>query len=94
MVLYINSYKVKPNMMDKFIDELNASGVEQTFRSIPGNVLFNYSIAAKDKDTFYLTDLWQDESSFQAHLENDALRIWHGIKDKYILDKVVTRYDI
>lgn len=93
MILYINIYKVKHGMMNQMVTELNASGVEEIFRGIPGNIDFNYSVAIKDEDTFYLTDLWQDEESFNAHMQSDALHVWHTVKDKYIVDKKVTRYD-
>lgn len=93
MILYINTYKVKPGMMDAMVKELNDSGIEEQFRSIPGNVVFTYSVAAKDADTFYLVDLWEDEASFRAHLQSDALKVWHAIKDKYFLDKENIHYE-
>lgn len=93
MILYINTYKVKPGMMDALVKELNDSGIEKQFRSIPGNVVFNYSIAAKGPDTFYLVDLWETEEGFQAHLKSDALKVWHAIKDKYFVGKENIHYD-
>lgn len=56
MIMYVNSYKVKPGQMSNLIAELNASGCEEMFRSEPGNVMFNFSVAAKDEDIFYLVD--------------------------------------
>lgn len=93
MILYINTYKVKPGMMEALVKELNDSGVEEQFRSIPGNVVFTYSVAVKDEDTFYLVDLWEDEASFQAHLQSDALKVWHSIQDKYFVDKKNIHYE-
>lgn len=35
----------------------------------------------------------EDEASFQAHLQSDALKVWHSIKDKYFVDKKNIHYE-
>lgn len=94
MIMYVNSYKVKPGQMSNLIAELNASGCEEMFRSEPGNVMFNFSVAAKDEDIFYLVDAWEDEETFEAHKTCRAMPYWHAAKDKYIIDKTLNRFEI
>lgn len=93
MIIYINTYKVKPNMMDQLVAEIRRTGVEAIYRKQPGNICFNYSVAVNDENTFYLTDAWQDEATFEAHLNCEATPIWHKIKEQFIEDKIITRYD-
>jgi quinol monooxygenase YgiN len=93
MIVYINTYKVKPGTLEKAISELNATGAEEMFRKMFGNVVFNFSVAANDTDTFYLTDVWKDQASFDAHLTCGAMPLWHSVRDKYVIDKVNLRYD-
>lgn len=93
MIMYINSYTVKPGMMQQMVEELNATGAEGMFRSLPGNVMFQYAVAAGDPDTFILIDAWEDEAALQAHTVCDAMPLWHAVKDKYIIDKVIRRFD-
>lgn len=94
MVLYMNRYILKPGTRDKLVQEINESGVESMFRSMPGNVKFDFAVPVKDKDILYMNDLWADEETFEAHLHCDAVDIWHEIKDRYVIDKDCRRYDI
>lgn len=93
MIMCINTYKVKHGEIDNLVAELNAYGVEEMFRIIPGNAIFNYSIAVNNKDTLYLVDAWETEGAFEAHLKSGAIKIWHNIKDKYIIEKNLKRFD-
>lgn len=94
MVLYMNRYQLRPGTLEEFVREINASGVESQFRSMPGNIKFDFAIPVLDKDTLYMNDLWADEETFQAHLHCDALDTWHEIKDRYVIGKDSRRYDI
>lgn len=94
MILYMNRYYLKPGTRDAFVEEINASGVEAAFRSMPGNIKFDFSVPVNDRDMLYMNDLWADEDSFQAHLHCEALETWHAIKDRYVVDKDSRRYDI
>jgi quinol monooxygenase YgiN len=79
--------------MDQAIAELNASGAEEMFRKQPGNVIFNFSVAANDRDTLYLTDAWEDEETFEAHKVCEAMPLWYAVKDRYVVSKELNRFD-
>ena len=93
MTVVIVSYKIKPGMRDQMVKEIQESGIGEMYRLQPGNIVWNFSLPVNYEDTFYLTDVWQDEASVEAHMLCEPTPIWGAIKEKYIIDKVVRRYD-
>lgn len=93
MIIYINKYKIKPGTTEAMLEELNASGAEKLFRKQPGNVIFNFSIPAEEEDVLYLTDVWEDQASCDAHLTCEAMPLWHAVKDKYVIDKEIRHFE-
>lgn len=59
-----------------------------------GNVCFNFSIPIQEPDVLYLTDIWEDEASFQAHLESQETAAWSALKETYVENSHVRRYDL
>ena len=94
MVLYMNRYKVRPGCIEALVNEINGTGLEESFRSLPGRIKFDFSVAVKDEDTLYLNDLWADEESFENHRHSEASAVWREIKEKYVLETELQRYDI
>ncbi len=94
MIICVNVYQVKEGRMGGLLEELRASGIEEGLRAMKGNVCFNFSIALQDPDRIYLTDIWEDESAFQAHLESPDTAAWLKLKEQYVKDSQITRYDL
>lgn len=94
MVICINTYKVKPGLADTLINDLRRSGIEQALRMMPGNVCFNFSVSIQDSNVIYLTDVWEDEAAFQAHLKRKETAEWASLKKKYVEDSQIKRYDL
>lgn len=94
MIVCVNTYRVKPGMLAALIEELCSSRIQEELRKLPGNVYFNFSAAIEDEDVLYLTDAWQDEASFTAHLTNPYTVLWLNLKEKYVASSDVKRYDV
>lgn len=94
MVICVNTYQVKKGQRDALVEELRRSGIEDALRKMEGNVCFNFSVPIREPDVFYLTDIWEDKASFQAHLESQATAAWSALKEQYVADSQVRRYDL
>lgn len=94
VVAYYNTYKLKPGTAEQFAKEINESGCQAMFRSMPGNIYFDFMIPVKDADVLVMADCWADEKSFEAHLDCPAVHIWHAVKDKYVIDKDCKRFEV
>lgn len=94
MVICVNTYQVKHGQLHKLVSALVSSGIEKTLRETKGNVCFNFSVPVEGKDILYLTDIWEDEAAFQAHLSSPATQAWGELKEKYVESSQVRRYDL
>lgn len=94
MILCVNEYQVKPGRMGRLLRELRKSRVEEELRKSQGNVSFYFSVPIQEEDTLYLTDSWKDEASFQAHLETKAAARWAALREEYISESIVRRYQV
>lgn len=94
MVICVNTYQVKKGRRDALVEELRRSGIEEALRKMRGNVCFNFSIPIQEPDVLYLTDIWEDEASFQAHLESQETAAWSALKETYVENSHVRRYDL
>lgn len=94
MILCINSYEVKPGKLEKLVEELRLSRMEEHLRKADGNRYFCFSVPIGQSDALCLTDAWEDEASFQAHLQNPYIVHWERLKEKYVVSSRVRRYDL
>ena len=94
MIVCINAYKAKAGQAEALVDELRRSGIEEALGSMPGNVCFNFSVSIADPDTIYLTDVWEDEAAFKAHLFREETAVWAALKERYVEDSQLKEYDL
>ena len=66
----------------------------ETLGGMPGNVCFNFSVSIADPDTIYLTDAWEDEAAFKAHLFREETAVWAALKERYVEDSQLKEYDL
>ena len=89
----IARYDVKPGMVDELAREVKESGLQGLYEKQPGNLYFKFAIPLDEPNKFYLTDVWDNEESFQAHLHCDVAKLWAAIKAKYVIGSEAMKYD-
>ena len=94
MIICTNRYQVKENKIYHFIQELNESQIEKGLRQLKGNICFWFSVSVLEQGIVYLTYIWEDEESFQNHLRSEEAKIWLKLKEKYIVDSQLNKFDI
>ena len=94
MILCVNTYRVKPGQRASLVADLVQEGIADQLQGLPGNVFFVFSLLIQDPEGLCLTDAWEDEAAFQAHLNHPATLRWGKLKATYITDSQVRRYDL
>ena len=94
MILCVNTYRVKPGQRASLVADLVQEGIADQLQGLPGNVFFVFSLPIQDPEGLCLTDAWEDEAAFQAHLNHPATLRWGELKATYITDSQVRRYDL
>ena len=76
------------------VADLVQERIADQLQGLPGNVFFVFSLPIQDPEGLCLTDAWEDEAAFQAHLNHPATLRWGKLKATYITDSQVRRYDL
>lgn len=71
MILIVVKYRVKPEAVDTFLDEVAA--FTAATRAEPGNLWFEWSRSVERDDEFVLVEAFQDGAG-EAHVNSDHFR--------------------
>lgn len=94
MILCMNTYRIKPGHMDRLLRDLRKSGIEKTITQLPGCLEFRFTVPIEGENLLFLADLWQDEASFENHLHAPASLAWAKLKDQYVEESQLKRYNV
>jgi quinol monooxygenase YgiN len=94
MILLHVQYKLKPNVRDEFIAKLREHDLAGQYRQQPGNITYKYLVPIAEEDVLWVIDAWEDEAACEAHLTSPASEILGPLKQKYVLETNVTKFEI
>ena len=94
MILCMNTYRIRPGFMGRLLRDLRKSGIERAIAQLPGCLEFRFSVPIEEENLLYLTDIWQDEDSFEHHLLAAPTQTWAGLKDQYVEKSQLKQYNV
>ncbi|NLO98335.1 MAG: hypothetical protein GX091_09775 [Peptococcaceae bacterium] len=94
MILLHVKYKLKPNVRDEFVVKLKEYDLANEYRKQPGNITYEYFIPIAEEDVLFVVDAWEDEAACEAHLTSPPSEILGPLKQKYVLETIVKRFEI
>ncbi|MBQ7184931.1 MAG: antibiotic biosynthesis monooxygenase [Clostridia bacterium] len=86
-------YRCKPGMRDKFLDRLVSEGIDKTSQAEDGNLRYHYYLPVDGGDELLLMEKWRDADALRAHSLQPHFTCLKEIKDEYVLDTVIERFD-
>ena len=93
MALVMNLfYTGKDGSAQAFVREMEASGLAESIRREPGNVMYRYYQPLDDPDTVLLIDGWADQAALDAHHATPMMAQLSALRDKYDLHMRSERY--
>lgn len=93
MIILNVFYKAKPGKREAFYKAVAESGVPEASRQEAGNIKYDYYMAVDDADTILLVEHWKDEAAFQFHTEQPHFKELGGIKEEYVADTKIMRFE-
>lgn len=93
MIILNVYYQAKPGKRDAFYKAVQESGVAVASRQEEGNIKYDYYMAADDADTILLVEHWKDDAAFQFHIQQPHFKELGGIKEEYVADTKIMRFE-
>ena len=94
MSLVVNLYYTGTNgSAQKFVEEMESSGIADAIRKEEGNEKYDYFLVMKDPETVLLIDQWKDQKALDAHHASPMMKQLAQLRDKYDLHMRVERME-
>lgn len=77
----------------KFVEEMESSGIADAIRKEEGNEKYDYLLVMKDLETVLLIDQWKDHKALDAHHASKMMKQLAQLRDKYDLHMCVERME-
>lgn len=93
MSLTVNLYYTGKNgSAQRFMREMESSGLADKIRNEPGNERYDYFIPAQDPETVLLIDSWTDQAAIDVHHQTPMMAELAKLRDKYDLHMKIERF--
>ena len=80
-------YKLQPEMKHKFMETVEALGIQQATRNEKGCLKYDFEIS-EDKDEVYLSELWENEECLESHKNQPHLKKLVALKDEFKIETI------
>lgn len=85
-------YTGKADNAQKFMQAMEASGIADRIRQVPGNLRYDYFQPVNDPETILLIDSWENQAAIDAHHASPMMQELAQLREKYDLHMHVERY--
>ena len=93
MSLTINLYYTGKNgSAQRFMEEMESSGIADRIRQEEGNERYDYFFPANNPETVLLIDRWADQAAIDRHHASPMMQELAQLREKYDLHMKVERY--
>ena len=79
-------YTVKDGHRKDLMDAINKKQIQERYQKQPGNIEYRFFAPTNDENSLYLVDIWEDQKTFDAHLNTDVGPDFAEIKKLHIDD--------
>ncbi len=88
------TYTAKPGTREEFLEQIAALGLRQAVLAEEGCLGYDYYRAVDNPDQVLLVERWESPAHQQAHLNQPHMQALPGLKERYILDTSLERYEL
>lgn len=88
----ILSYTGKNGAAQKYVEEMESSGIADRIRQQSGNLRYEYFQPLDDPETIVLIDTWKDQAALDADHDSPMMKELAQLRDKYDLHMTAERY--
>ena len=93
-IMLLVTYKLKPQAREYFLGEVAAAEILQKTCREDGALRYDYYLSAADADTVLLVERLRSAEAQAAHLQTAHIAELKRIKEKYVLETVVEKFEM
>jgi len=93
-IMLLVTYKLKPQAREYFLGEVAAAEILQKTCREDGALRYDYYLSAADADAVLLVERWSSAEAQAAHLQTAHIAELKRIKEKYVLETVVEKFEM
>ncbi len=93
-IMLLVTYKLKPQAREYFLGEVAAAEILQKTCREDGALRYDYYLSAADADAVLLVERWRSAEAQAAHLQTAHIAELKRIKEKYVLETVVEKFEM
>lgn len=93
-LLLMVRYSCRQDMRERFLEEIEREGIIDCIRREKGFVRYDYYLSAADGNELLLVEQWASQEDQQAHLKTAHMKRLMTIKEKYVTDTSVKRFEL
>lgn len=94
MILLLVKYSMKPNSSKEFLQKVETAGIPELTRNEAGNIRYEFYCPVDDENSLLLLEQWTDFSAVETHRAMDHIKILVALKNDYVLETQIERFDI
>ncbi|MBQ6663399.1 MAG: antibiotic biosynthesis monooxygenase [Firmicutes bacterium] len=77
-------YTTKEGKRPDLMAAINEKKIQERYQSQPGNIEYSFYAPTNDENALYLVDIWEDQATFDAHLDTDVKPDFLAMKEAYV----------
>lgn len=93
-IMLLVTYKLKPQAREYFLGEVAAAEILQKTCREDGALRYDYYLSAADANAVLLVERWRSAEAQAAHLQTAHIAELKRIKEKYVLETVVEKFEM
>ena len=94
MIVLNVTYKCKPGMNKKFLEQINAEGIGAACRAEEGNIKYDYYLPTDGSDELLLMEKWESAEALKKHSGQPHLARLKELKPEYVLDVTLDKFEV
>ncbi len=92
IVLHV-TYRCKPGMRAAFLEAITAEGIDAASRAEDGCLQYAYYLPVTGGDELLLLEKWRDVGALDAHHGQPHFHRLGELKQTYVLDTAIERFE-
>ncbi len=93
-IMLLVTYKLKPQAREYFLGEVAAAEILQKTCREDGALRYDYYLSAADANAVLLVERWRSAEAQAAHLQTAHIAELKRIKEKYVLETLVEKFEM
>lgn len=93
MIVMNVTYKCKPEMREEFLERIMTEGIDIACRAEDGNIKYDYFTSTDDSDELLLIEKWRDADALAAHGRQPHFARLREIKDEFVTETIIEKYE-